>query len=113
MKSSSELGDTEKGSYGPEQLPPMVDTPVLRLYIARSTPNSVRAEQNLGSVLASLGAARATIVPDIIDVFANGKRAVADGVIVTPTLVLVRDNKRYTLVGDLSDASQLRTLLEP
>jgi hypothetical protein len=81
------------------------------LYIARSTPNSVRAEQNLKDMLGSLGAREPPLVPDIIDVFVNSKRAVADGVIVTPTLVVIRGDKRHTIVGDLADVSQLRALL--
>jgi hypothetical protein len=84
----------------------------LRLYIAGSTPNSVRAEQTLGSVLASLGAKGVMLRPDIIDVFTHGRRAVNDGVIVTPTLVILQGSQRYTIVGDLSDGSQVRSLLE-
>jgi KaiB domain len=112
MTSLSEIGAAGEDSLGTGQPRPTVEAPQLRLYIARATPNSVRAEQNLSAVLASLGADRASLVPEIIDVFANGKRAVNDGVIVTPTFVVVRGDKRYTLVGDLSDASQLRALLE-
>jgi len=84
----------------------------LRLYIARSTPNSIRAEQNLAAVLALLRAGAPTIVAEVIDVFVNGKRAILDGVIVTPTLVVLRGDTRHMIVGDLSDASQLRALLE-
>jgi hypothetical protein len=83
----------------------------MRLCIAGSTPNSVRAKQNLGDVLAALGIGRDAIAPDIIDVFTNGKRAVIDGVIVAPTLVVLQGGKRYTIVGDLSDVSQLRAIL--
>ncbi len=112
MTSSSELAAAGEDSVGSGYTRPSAEAPQLRLYIARSTPNSVRAEQNLGAVLASLGANRAHLVPEIIDVFANGKRAVNDGVIVTPTFVVLRGDKRYTLVGDLSDVSQLKALLE-
>lgn len=84
----------------------------LRLYIAGSTPNSVRAEQTLGAVLDALGDKGLTLRPDVIDVFSNGRRAVNDGVIVTPTLVVVHGDQRYTIVGDLSDGSQVRSLLE-
>jgi hypothetical protein len=84
----------------------------LRLYIARSTPNSIRAEQNLAAVLAVLGAAAASMAVEVIDVFVSGKRAILDGVIVTPTLVILRGDARHVIVGDLSDVSQLRALLE-
>jgi hypothetical protein len=112
MTSSSEIGAAGEDFLAAGQVRTMVEAPQLRLYIARSTPNSVRAEQNLDAVLASLGADRARLVPEVIDVFANGKRAITDGVIVTPTFIVVRGDKRYTLVGDLSDISQLRALLE-
>jgi hypothetical protein len=112
MTSSSEISAAREDFLAVGQVQTMVEAPQLRLYIARSTPNSVRAEQNLGAVLASLGADRASLVPEVIDVFANGKRAINDGVIVTPTFIVVRGDKRYTLVGDLSDVSQLRALLE-
>jgi circadian clock protein KaiB len=88
------------------------DSAQLRLYIAGSTPNSVRAEQTLDAVLAALGAKGLKLSPDIIDVFTNGKRAVVDGVIVTPTLVVVHGSQRFTIVGDLSDGAQVRSLLE-
>ena len=90
----------------------MQGSPRLRLYVARSTPNSVRAEQNLGAVLATLGAKGLNLSLDVIDVFTNGKRAVVDGVIVSPTLVVVHGTQRYMIVGDLSDGSQVRSLLE-
>ena len=84
----------------------------LRLYVARSTPNSVRAEQNLRAVLSTLEAKGINLRADIIDVFINGKRAVSDGVIVTPTLVVIYGTQRYTIVGDLSDGMHVRSLLE-
>lgn len=84
----------------------------LRLYIARSTPNSVRAEQNLSAALDALGPRGAELRADVIDVFSNGKRALVEGVIVTPTLVIVHGTQRYTIVGDLSDGTHLRALLD-
>lgn len=79
----------------------------LRLYISRSTPNSMRAEQNLLEALAEPGRENTGFILDIIDVFANGKRAIKDGVIVTPTLIVLRGDQRFTIVGDLSDRSRL------
>ena len=83
----------------------------LRLYVASSTPNSERAEANLDAALREF-----TELPDyrieIVDVLADGKRAVTDSVIVTPTLVALGPKRRLVMVGDLSDLAKLRGLLK-
>ena len=84
----------------------------LRLYVARSTPNSVRAEQNLAAALACLGTEAAAPQLEIIDVFSQAKRAIVDGVVVTPTLVASVPGKRIVLMGDLSDRIHLQQMLE-
>jgi circadian clock protein KaiB len=84
----------------------------LRLYIARSTPNSVRAQHNLSIALVAL---EGSVPPEVevIDVFSQPKRAIIDGVVVTPTLVATTSAKRLVLMGDLADLDQLqRTLRE-
>lgn len=85
---------------------------ILRLYVARSTPNSVRAEHNLAIVLDRLqdGAARAVL--EIIDVFVQPKRAITDGVVVTPTLIGSTPNKRIVLMGDLSDQAHVESVIQ-
>lgn len=83
----------------------------LRLYVARSTPNSVRAERNLTAVLASLKHERVLRFLEVIDVFLQPRRAVTEGVIVTPTLIGLRGDKRIVLMGDLADRSQLEGVL--
>jgi len=85
----------------------------LKLYIARSTPNSVRAEQNLNSALKTVRVADVTFKIEVIDVFTNGKRAILDNVIVTPTLIVAKGGKNHTIVGDLSETLQLHNMLEP
>ena len=84
----------------------------LRLYVARSTPNSVRAEQNLAEVLGGLASDTVRPSLEIIDVFSQSKRAFTDGVIVTPTLVGLGVGKRMILLGDLADKVQLKRLIE-
>jgi circadian clock protein KaiB len=84
----------------------------LRLYIARSTPNSMRAEHNLLAALKALSDAGHAIELEIIDVFTHPKRAVTDRVIVTPTLIGLKDNERTVIMGDLSDGIQLKLFLE-
>ena len=84
----------------------------LRLYIARSTPNSVRAEHNLAVALKSIRSGIADPVLEIIDVFTEPKRAIKEGVIVTPTLIGTRLDFRIVLMGDLSDPVKLREVLQ-
>ncbi|MDB5506371.1 MAG: hypothetical protein JWR75_1009 [Devosia sp.] len=90
--------------------PKVVD---LKLYIARSTPNSVRAEQNLYAALDTFRDEDIIFDVEIVDVFTSGKRAVRDNVIVTPTLIVRRDGDKRTIVGDLSETIQLHAMLAP
>ncbi len=83
----------------------------LRLYVAQSTPNSVRAEANLSAVLDELYNTRTVLSLEIIDVFTQPKRAITDGVIVTPTLIALSVTKRVVLMGDLTDRVQLEGML--
>ena len=83
----------------------------LKLYIARSTPNSVRAHQNLENTLKTIGVKDMLFNLEVIDVFTNGKRAILDNVIVTPTLIVAKGGKNHTIVGDLSESVQLHAIL--
>jgi hypothetical protein len=62
----------------------------LRLYVAKNTPNSSRAERNLMTALADRDAEYAPEL-EIIDVFTSGRRTV--------------------MMGDLSDSAKLQLLL--
>jgi len=86
--------------------------PRIRLYIARATPNSTRAENNLKAALTCIDGAADGLELEIIDVFSEPKRAISDGVIVTPTLIGLKDRQRLTMMGDLSDDGKLKQLLE-
>jgi circadian clock protein KaiB len=86
--------------------------PRIRLYVARATPNSTRAEHNLKAALSCIDDAAKRLALEIIDVFSEPKRAIADGVIVTPTLIGLKDRQRLTMMGDLSDSGKLKLLLE-
>lgn len=83
----------------------------LRLYIAGSTPNSVRAERNLTVALASMQNHQVQPLLEIIDVFLQPRSAVTEGVIVTPTLIGLSGGKRVVLMGDLADREQLESVL--
>ncbi len=83
----------------------------IKLYISRSTPNSVRAEANLAGAIRRLDTDGQRFDVEIVDVFAEPKRAVLDGVIVTPTLVITDAGLRRILVGDLTNVGMLDLLL--
>ena len=91
----------------PEQRP----TGLLRLYVAGSTPNSARAESNLLAAIKEMDAGGGRLELEIVDVFTHPKRALTDGVIVTPTLIGIVANGRKTIMGDLTDSAKLRLLL--
>ena len=84
----------------------------LRLYIARATLNSVRAERNLMDTLKTLDDEGVGWGLEIVDVLSDPLRARTDGVIVTPTLIGLRPNGRVTMLGDLVDTEQLKRLLQ-
>jgi circadian clock protein KaiB len=84
----------------------------IRLYIAGSTPNSLRALQSLRDATSAMNDAACLISIDVIDVFKGPKRAIADGILVTPTLIAQYAGKRVMMVGDLSDAAALRSILD-
>ena len=84
----------------------------VRLYIAGSTPNSLRAQQNLRDATDAMTDAVAHLNIEVIDVFKGPKKAIADGILVTPTLIARYAGKRVMMVGDLSDAAALRSVLD-
>lgn len=84
----------------------------LRLYVARSTPNSVRAEHNLSAVLDELGDTPGRPSLEIVDVFSEPRRAITDSVVVTPTLIALGAGKRIVLMGDLADRIRLETTIK-
>jgi len=81
----------------------------LRLYVARGTPNSARAEQNLAAALAGRDDLRHHL--EIINVFVEARRALRDGVMVTPTLIACKGDQRQMLIGDLTETKRLELVL--
>ena len=81
----------------------------LRLYVAGSAPNSLRAIANLKAICAEH-------FPDsheleIVDLLWHPQRALADGVIVTPTLLKLFPLPVQRVIGNLSDTSQVMLAL--
>lgn len=77
------------------------------LFVAGDAPNSVRAITNLGIFCREYLADRYTI--EIIDVFQESERALAEHIFMTPTLIAVSPFRSRRIVGTLS---QVQTLLE-
>jgi len=84
----------------------------VRLYIAGSTPNSLRAQQSVRDATDAMKDAAMRLSIEVIDVFKGPKKAITDGILVTPTLIAQYSGKRVMMVGDLSDAASLRSVLD-
>ena len=85
--------------------PAVTTVVVLRLYIADSAPNSTRAIANLAAICkAHLGD---NFELEIIDVLEYPQRALADGVLVTPSLTKVSPSPSAKIVGNLSDTGSV------
>jgi circadian clock protein KaiB len=82
---------------------------LLRLYVAGQAPNSLNAIGNVKAICATHFQDAYKI--EIIDMLQNPLRALADGIIVTPTLLKLAPPPVRRLIGNLSDASQLLFIL--
>jgi circadian clock protein KaiB len=74
-----------------------------KLFVAGDAPNSVQARSNLATLCRAHLADRYEI--EIIDVFRQPKRALVDGIFMTPTLVKTAPGHVCRIVGNLSQAS--------
>lgn len=81
----------------------------LRLYVAGTAPNSVRAIANIRAICDEHFASTHEI--EIVDLLEHPQRALADGIIVTPTLLRLRPAPIRRLIGSLSDTNQVRLAL--
>jgi len=82
---------------------------VMCLYIADNAPNSARAVANLEAICKKY--LKNNFKLEIIDVLEYPLRALADGILVTPSLTKVSPSPGAKIVGNLSDkASVLRAL---
>ena len=78
---------------------------VMRLYIANSAPNSIRAVANLAAICKEHLEDKFKL--EIIDVLETPLRALADGILVTPSLTKVSPSPAARIVGNLSDKSSV------
>jgi circadian clock protein KaiB len=77
-----------------------------RLYVAGDALNSAQARANLAALCMDKLTGRHSI--EVIDVFKEPRRALEDGIFMTPTLVKLAPPPARRLVGTLSE---LRTVL--
>ncbi len=77
----------------------------LRLYVAGHAPNSVRAVANVRAICAEHFASGHEL--EIVDLLEHPKRGVADGIIVTPTLLKLLPLPVQRVIGSLSDTNQV------
>ena len=80
-----------------------------RLYVAGDAPNSNRASANLKALCSRLVPGRCDI--EVVDVFREPKRALADRVFMTPTLIKLGPGPVRRIVGTLSDSRALMNAL--
>ena len=78
---------------------------VLRLYVAGSAPNSQLAIANAKAICDEHFSSRYEL--EIVDLLACPRRAFADGIIVTPTLLKLLPLPVQRVIGNLSDTSQV------
>ncbi len=78
---------------------------LLRLYIAGHAPNSVLAMKNAQAICDEHFASRYKL--EIIDLLQDPERALADGIIVTPTLLKVKPLPAQKILGNLADKGQV------
>jgi circadian clock protein KaiB len=74
---------------------------VMRLYISGNAPNSVLAIANLDAICKEY--LKDGYKLEIVDVFEHPARALAEGVIVTPSLAKVSPSPAVKVVGNLSN----------
>ena len=92
---------TKRSASGPE----VTTVVVMRLYIANNAPNSVRAVANLAAICKEHLEDKFKL--EIIDVLEYPLRALADGILVTPSLTKVSPSPAAKIVGNLSDRSSV------
>lgn len=80
-----------------------------RLYVADNTQNSVRAVANLAAFCREFLPGRHEI--EVVDVFKHPKRALADGILMTPTLFKLAPLPAQRIVGTLSETQAVMEVL--
>ena len=74
---------------------------VLRLFVVAGAPNSNAARANLSAILSPLEPGAYAL--ELVDCLSEPQRALAEGVLVTPTLLKLAPDPSQTIIGSLSD----------
>jgi circadian clock protein KaiB len=82
---------------------------VMRLYIAGRAPNSVKAITNLEAICREH--LKDAFKLEIVDVCEHPRRALDDGVLVTPSLTKISPSPGANVIGNLSDTSSVLAAL--
>ncbi|MCW3094411.1 MAG: circadian clock protein KaiB [Chthonomonadaceae bacterium] len=77
----------------------------LRLYVAGESPNSVRAIANLKAICDDCLPGQHRL--EVVDVLEQPLRPAEDGILVTPTLLVVTPGPLQRIIGDLNDRTQV------
>lgn len=75
------------------------------LYIADSAPNSVQALANLEAICNEHLEGNFRL--EVVDVLESPQRALADGILVTPSLAKLSPSPAAQVIGNLSDKSSV------
>jgi len=78
---------------------------VMNLYIANNAPNSVQAVANIEAICKEH--LKDNFKLEIIDVLEYPLRALADGILVTPSLAKLSPTPAAKIIGNLSDKSKV------
>jgi len=84
-------------------------TYVFRLFVAGNESNSSQARGNLARLCEEHIKGRYKI--DVVDVLKDAAAAYKNGVLVTPTLILLRPLPKVTVLGNLNDTGQVLAAL--
>ena len=78
---------------------------IMRLYVAGRAPNSVKAIANLEAICRQH--LKDNYRLEIVDVCEHPRRALDDGVLVTPSLSMLSPSPGAIVIGNLSDTSSV------
>ncbi len=78
---------------------------LFRIYITSRAPTSMRALRNLRTICRDYFDGGYEL--EIVDTSKDPVRAMQDGIAVTPTLVKLSPEPRWSIVGDLSDEARV------
>jgi circadian clock protein KaiB len=81
----------------------------LRLYVAGNAPNSLRAIANAKAICDEHFAAGHEL--EVVDLLEHPRRALADGIVVTPTLLKLSPLPAQRVIGNLNDTHQVLLVL--